>query len=543
MKHRIQIETSAFNERRYGKPWIALVTFSPNIEGDFEWGTWVGDVRNGTAGVLEIEAETGAIVATGQKDLRKPRNSAPEWFQVSAEGKLLPLSTKAEALREFRNNEGFKRAEELAKQVPEASAEAFQVPASPLDLSNVTDEILIAELTKRGFQVKDIRVVPDLPLDRQSRYHARPMSSNRSDFYFMGRPRTLDNYGADPDGTLHVWPFDFDRIHETEGNVVGYNDNDDSAYIITKVPNGFSPNRRTLPPKGPPHFPKPTMTTKKTAKKLPAKKAAKKAVAKKATKKATPTPKPAAKKTARKGTPNAAKKAVTKPVTPKKAAKKTATPAVRSDKPIDGDRPTKNGVTRPAASSIAGQLWEIADRLREKLGRSPARFEFRAAVVKANEKRAAKGQPELVPASVSFQFFKWRTHHGIAAREAGFYPKRNTFDLSIPTRIRKPKDKTAPAPVKKVAKKSAKTEKPATKKATPPAKKTAVKVAAKKVAPVAKKAAKKVAKKTAPKSTEPAAEAPTVTPDAPVAPPVSSRLAAASQAAAATTETEPAAEA
>jgi len=114
MKHHIQVATSAYNARRYSKPWIAVVNFGRTPDGDFAWGAWVGDARNGTAGVLEIEAETGAIVATGQKDFRDPRSSAPDWYQVSAEGKLLPLSTKADALRAFRDAEDVKRAEDLA---------------------------------------------------------------------------------------------------------------------------------------------------------------------------------------------------------------------------------------------------------------------------------------------------------------------------------------------------------------------------------------------------------------------------------------------
>lgn len=158
MKHRIQVETAAFNERRYGKPWIAKVDFSKSTEGEFIWGSWVGDARNGTAGMLEVEAETGAIIATGQKDLRKPRNSAPEWFQVSAEGKLLPLATKAEALKEFRNVEGFKRAEELAK------------PSDPTNAAGLALDALLhaAEVAEDNNQTNRAAFFHKMAIDIQS---------------------------------------------------------------------------------------------------------------------------------------------------------------------------------------------------------------------------------------------------------------------------------------------------------------------------------------------------------------------------------------
>jgi hypothetical protein len=57
----------------------------------------VGDHHNGSDGVLVIEAGTGDIIATGQKDFRQPKNSAPSWWVVDAAGKLCPLGGKREA--------------------------------------------------------------------------------------------------------------------------------------------------------------------------------------------------------------------------------------------------------------------------------------------------------------------------------------------------------------------------------------------------------------------------------------------------------------
>jgi hypothetical protein len=93
---KIQIETSSYNPRRYGKPWIARVDFSTSPQGDFHWGDWIGDVRNGSVGVLIISASEGDIIAMGQKDFRKPANSAPNWYQVR-DGKLITLASKARA--------------------------------------------------------------------------------------------------------------------------------------------------------------------------------------------------------------------------------------------------------------------------------------------------------------------------------------------------------------------------------------------------------------------------------------------------------------
>ena len=38
---KIEINTSSYNERRYGRPWIARVTF-PAAKGEFAFGEWVG---------------------------------------------------------------------------------------------------------------------------------------------------------------------------------------------------------------------------------------------------------------------------------------------------------------------------------------------------------------------------------------------------------------------------------------------------------------------------------------------------------------------
>jgi hypothetical protein len=107
-------------------------------------------------------------------------------------------------------------------------------------------------------------------------------------------------------------------------------------------------------------------------------------------------------------------------------------------------------------------LWATLDALRENLGRPAARFEFRQAIEATNEMLIASGKPKFNDSSVSFQYFKWRTFNGVKSREVGIYPKRNSFEISVPV-VRTPrKPKEAPAesatpPAKKAARGAGKT--------------------------------------------------------------------------------------
>jgi len=97
----ITIETDNYNQRRYGRPWIARVDFSKSVKGDFAWGDWTGDHYNGGSGVLTITANPGDIIAQGQKDNRQPRNSAPDFNVVGASGSLEYLGDKGAAYKYF----------------------------------------------------------------------------------------------------------------------------------------------------------------------------------------------------------------------------------------------------------------------------------------------------------------------------------------------------------------------------------------------------------------------------------------------------------
>jgi hypothetical protein len=96
----ISIDTKSYNDRRYGKPWIAKITLEGGNELKFNWGHWVGDP--GDAGMLIIDLEPGDFYATGQKDFRKPKKSAPDYFELSESGES-ETTTKPEIFKSLKN--------------------------------------------------------------------------------------------------------------------------------------------------------------------------------------------------------------------------------------------------------------------------------------------------------------------------------------------------------------------------------------------------------------------------------------------------------
>ena len=99
----VEFNTGEYNERRYGKPWIAKVDFSTSPKGEYEWGTWVG--TPGSNGILVIDADNGDIIARGQKDYRKPRNSTYRFYQL-INGELVELDGKAAAYKAYQETKG-----------------------------------------------------------------------------------------------------------------------------------------------------------------------------------------------------------------------------------------------------------------------------------------------------------------------------------------------------------------------------------------------------------------------------------------------------
>lgn len=99
---KLTIETDLYNERRYSKPYVGVVS---SLDGNVvRWGTWIG--TPGDAGILEIEVEPGEIVMHGQKDNRG-NNGAPQYAIVSDDGALEYMGkaaavTKARAIEKAR---------------------------------------------------------------------------------------------------------------------------------------------------------------------------------------------------------------------------------------------------------------------------------------------------------------------------------------------------------------------------------------------------------------------------------------------------------
>ncbi len=88
----IIIETDSYNEKRYSRPWIACVTFE-TAKGEFNFGDFIGE--HGDEGLLKlIKVEIGDIMARGQKDYRKARNSVPRYYIVEGSNEFKEISKK-----------------------------------------------------------------------------------------------------------------------------------------------------------------------------------------------------------------------------------------------------------------------------------------------------------------------------------------------------------------------------------------------------------------------------------------------------------------
>ena len=98
---KIRIDTFSYNHRRHGRPWIAQVNFRNNPKGDYQWGKWIGDSNTGGEGILEIEANEGDFLATGQKDFRKSSNSSPTFYKVLSNGDIEKIGDKGQAYKYF----------------------------------------------------------------------------------------------------------------------------------------------------------------------------------------------------------------------------------------------------------------------------------------------------------------------------------------------------------------------------------------------------------------------------------------------------------
>lgn len=130
---RVSQNWGSYNQRRYSRPWIAKITnWQIGGKPEIEWGRYIGDSNGGE---VEIDAQAGDIIRTGQKDNRG-NNTNADWYLVQEDGSL--LSTDAAGARKAWD----------ARQADKA------VEHPPIDLSTISDAELIAEIKRRGLEIQ-----------------------------------------------------------------------------------------------------------------------------------------------------------------------------------------------------------------------------------------------------------------------------------------------------------------------------------------------------------------------------------------------------
>lgn len=129
---RVSQSFSGYNQRRYGRPWIAKITSWP-VGGrpEVSWGRYLGDDGGGE---VEIEAQAGDIIRTGQKDGRGGNTSA-DWYIVETDGRLSGTDAAG------------------ARRAWDARLADRAVEHPPADLHGVADADLIAEFRRRGLTI------------------------------------------------------------------------------------------------------------------------------------------------------------------------------------------------------------------------------------------------------------------------------------------------------------------------------------------------------------------------------------------------------
>lgn len=131
---RVAVDFASYNHRRYGKPWIAVVTSWPTGgKPEVRWGNFLGDSRNGGAGEAEIEAEPFDVIRWGQKDNRGG-NTEANWGVVRVDGSVYECD---------------------AKEARKAWDERQAAPVEINPLAAFSDEELLAEVRKRGLLMEN----------------------------------------------------------------------------------------------------------------------------------------------------------------------------------------------------------------------------------------------------------------------------------------------------------------------------------------------------------------------------------------------------
>ena len=133
-------ETTTYNERRYGKPWMAIITTSTTK--DFSFIDWEG--RPGSSGEFSFTAEPGTLLAYGQKDFRKGRGGI-DGYQICLPNGTMPVisDTPARKLNKLPISERpeamiNERLSELAKEVADNELKSARDGISDYDRNYYT---------------------------------------------------------------------------------------------------------------------------------------------------------------------------------------------------------------------------------------------------------------------------------------------------------------------------------------------------------------------------------------------------------------------
>ncbi len=93
---KLSINTSSYNQRRYGKPYVGKLSAADGKV--TSWGTWIGTA--GCSGILEIDVAPGDVIIEGQKDNRG-NHGTPNYGVVLSDGTIEYMG-KAEAIKAAR---------------------------------------------------------------------------------------------------------------------------------------------------------------------------------------------------------------------------------------------------------------------------------------------------------------------------------------------------------------------------------------------------------------------------------------------------------
>ena len=126
---RVLKKFGSYNQRRYSRPWIAVVTSWPTGgKPEVKWGSYLGDDDGGET---EIEAQVGDVVRWGQKDGRGG-NTEAYWGIVQDDGSILDCEA-AGARKHWASR---------------------QTTPAENPLAKISDNDLVAEIIRRGLNIQ-----------------------------------------------------------------------------------------------------------------------------------------------------------------------------------------------------------------------------------------------------------------------------------------------------------------------------------------------------------------------------------------------------